>query len=136
MKQNIKAKAEALRNNDKGKAQFLRFIINGCFSAGVHYGIYFLLQFLIEVNAAYAVGYIVSFIVNYFTTCYFTFRSAPTWKLFVGFSGSHGVNFGLHVFLFWCCMQLDVNRFIAPVVVMGIAMLVQFSILRFVFRHK
>lgn len=130
----IKSKAHTLKTADKGKAQFLRFIINGCFSASVHYLVYFLCQLLIEVNTSYAIGYIVSFVVNFYTTCYFTFRAQPTWKRFIGFSGSHAVNFGLHIVLFWCCMQLGINRFIAPVIVMGIAMLVQFTILRFIFK--
>lgn len=136
MNTTIKNKAKALRDNDRGKAQFVRFVINGCFSAAVHYGVYFLLQLLIEVNTAYAIGYVVSFLVNFYTTCLFTFRATPTWKRFVGFSGSHGVNFGLHVVLFWCCMQLGINRFIAPIIVMGIAMLVQFTILRLIFRKE
>lgn len=123
-------------NNDDKAAQFVRFIINGILSAAIHYAVYYLCQFFIEVNTSYAIGYIVSFIVNYFTTTYFTFRSQPTWKHFIGFSGSHGVNFGLHIVLFWCCMQLSVNRYIAPIIVMGIAMIVQFTILHFVFKPK
>lgn len=125
-----------LIKGDKGRTQFLRFIINGCLSAAIHYGVYYLCQLFIEVNTAYAIGYIVSFIINYYTTCYFTFNQKPTWRHFIGFSGSHGVNFCLHIVLFWCCMQLGVHRLIAPVIVMGIAMIVQFTILRFVFRKK
>jgi putative flippase GtrA len=125
-----------LIKGDKGRTQFLRFLINGCFSAAIHYGVYYLCQLFIEVNTAYAIGYIVSFIINFYTTCYFTFNQKPTWRRFIGFSGSHGVNFCLHIVLFWCCMQLGVHRLIAPVIVMGIAMIVQFTILRFVFRKK
>ncbi len=121
-------------HSDNGKAQFIRFVLNGCFSAGVHYAVYLICQMFIEVNTSYAIGYVVSFIVNYFTTTYFTFRATPSWKKFFGFCGSHGVNFLLHIVLFWCCMQLGINRYIAPVIVMGIAMLVQFTILHFVFK--
>lgn len=127
---------EQLLRGEGKKSQFVRFILNGCFSASVHYIIYYLLQLVIEVNVAYAIGYVVSFLVNYYTTCYFTFRRQPTWKHFVGFSGSHAVNFGLHIVLFWTCMQLGIHRLVAPVIVMGIAMLVQFTILRFVFKKK
>lgn len=123
--------------SDDGKtAQFVRFVLNGILAAAIHYAVYYLCQFVIEVNTSYAIGYIVSFIVNFFTTSYFTFRSRPTWRHFIGFCGSHGVNFGLHIVLFWCCMQISVNRFIAPVIVMGIAMIVQFSILRLVFKKQ
>ena len=87
-------------------------------------------------NIAYVTGYIVSFIGNFFLTCYFTFRTKPTIKRFLGFSGSHAVNFGLHVVLFNIMLQLGVHRLIAPILVMGIAMLVQFTILRFVFSRR
>ena len=120
--------------HSKTSGQFVRFVLNGILCAAIHYAVYFICQMAVEVNVAYAVGYIVSFIVNYFTTTYFTFRSTPSWKKFVGFSGSHGVNFLLHIVLFWLCMQIGVNRFIAPVLVMGTAMLDQFTILRFVFK--
>lgn len=133
---NIKEKANHLRTEDKGKAQFVRFIINGCLSASIHYIVYFILQHFIEVNISYAIGYIVSFVVNFYMTCFFTFRTAPTWKRFVGFSGSHGVNFLLHVVLFKLAMIIGIHHLIAPILVMGIAMLVQFTILNFVFKKK
>lgn len=136
MKEAIKNKARVIKNGDQGKAQFVRFVLNGCFSAAVHYIVYYILQLVIEVNVAYAIGYIVSFVVNYYTTCHFTFRRKPTWHHFIGFSGSHAVNFGLHIVLFWTCMQLGIHRLVAPIIVMGIAMLVQFAILRFVFKKK
>ena len=129
-------KIRHLATDDKGKAQFLRFVLNGCFSTAVHYTIYFLCQLFIEVNISYAIGYVLSFLVNYYTTCRFTFRQQPTWKHFIGFSGSHAVNFCLHVSLFWLCMQIGIHRLIAPAIVMCMAMMVQFSILRFVFKKK
>ena len=132
----LKEKLNEIKTADKGRAQFVRFVLNGCFSASIHYAVYYVMQLLIEVNVAYAIGYVVSFIVNYYTTCRFTFRRQPTWKHFIGFSGSHGVNFLLHVVLFWCCMQLGVHRLLAPVIVMGVAMLVQFTILRLVFKKS
>jgi putative flippase GtrA len=112
----------------------MRFVLNGCLAAAIHYVVYCCCQFFLEVNVSYAIGYVVSFVVNYFTTTYFTFRKRPSWKHFIGFCGSHGVNILLHTSLFWCMMQLGVNRFIAPFIVMGIAMLVQFTILRMVFK--
>lgn len=112
----------------------MRFVLNGCFAAAIHYAVYCCCQFLLEVNVSYAIGYLVSFVVNYFTTTYFTFRKQPSWRHFIGFCGSHGVNLLLHVSLFWCMMQLGVNRFIAPFIVMGIAMIIQFLILRVVYR--
>lgn len=151
MKKQIKEKLNAVKNGEADKAKFIRFLLNGCLAAAVHYGVYLLLLYLfviavedqltapeqgLRTNIAYIIGYIVSFAVNFYTTCYFTFHTSPSWKRFTGFSGSHGVNLLLHSILFWCCMQLGIHRLIAPVIVMGIAMLVQFTILRFVFRKK
>ena len=129
-------KVRAIKSGEKGKAQFVRFIINGCFAAGIHYLVYFLCQLFIEVNVSYAIGYIVSFLINFYTTNVFTFHTQPTWKNFVGFSGSHGVNFILHIVLFKACMLLGIHRLIAPIIVMGLAMLVQFTILKVVFGKK
>lgn len=134
MKELLKHKAAAIKDGNQGKAQFVRFVLNGCFSASVHYVVYYLCQLVMEVNLSYAIGYVISFLVNYYTTCRFTFRQQPTWKHFIGFSGSHAINFGLHIVLFWLCMQIGIHRLVAPILVMGVAMLVQFTILRLVFK--
>ncbi len=140
-----------LKNGNAGRAQFVRFIINGCVSATVHYGVYLLLLIAIDsyiyniskvitretaTSIAYAIGYLLSFAVNFYFTCIFTFRATPTLRRFVGFSGSHAVNFLLHIVLFSACLHLGIHRLVAPFIVMGIAMLVQFTILKLVFRIK
>ena len=117
-------------------AQFLRFCIIGTLSAGAHYGIYFLLQFWTDLNVAYTAGYVLSFIGNFLATNYFTFRTRPTWKNFLGFAGSHSLNYVLHIALFNLFLHLGVHRLVAPPLVMLTAMLVQFTILRFIFVKK
>lgn len=116
--------------------QFVRFCITGTLAAGVHYGIYFVLQHWVDVNIAYASGYLLSAIGNFFLTSYFTFRTLPSWKRFLGFAGSHGLNFVLHGVLFNLFLFLGVHRLVAPPLVMLVAMLVQFSILRVVFMSR
>jgi putative flippase GtrA len=113
--------------------QFLRFCIIGVLAAAVHYGVYFILQWWIDLNIAYTAGYLISFVGNFILTNYFTFRTKPTWKNFVGFAGSHGINYFLHIVLFNIFLWLGVHHLIAPPLVMLVAMLVQFSILRAVF---
>lgn len=113
--------------------QFMRFVVNGIISASIHYGIYFLLQLWIDVNIAYTAGYLISFVYNFIATNYYTFHTSPTWKNFIGFAGSHGVNYFLHIVLFNLFLYLGVHRLIAPPLVMLVAMLVQFTILRQVF---
>ncbi|MBP3845571.1 MAG: GtrA family protein, partial [Prevotella sp.] len=80
--------------------QFMRFVVNGIISASIHYGIYFVLQLWIDVNIAYTAGYLISFVYNFIATNYYTFHTSPTWKNFIGFAGSHGVNYFLHIVLF------------------------------------
>ena len=116
--------------------QFVRFVLNGVLSSAIHYGIYYVLLFWTIANIAYITGYLVSFVSNFFLTSYFTFRTKPTLKRFIGFSGSHALNFGLHVVLFNIFLWLGVHELIIPLLVIGIAMMVQFFILRFVFVKK
>ena len=116
--------------------QFVRFAIIGGLSSAVHIGIYYLLLLWTNANVAYITGYVLSFIGNFFLTTYFTFRTKPSWKRFIGFSGSHAVNFLLHVVLLNVLLYLGVNPMVVPFFVIGISMIVQFTILRFVFTHK
>ncbi|MBQ9642264.1 MAG: GtrA family protein [Bacteroidaceae bacterium] len=119
---------------DERFMQFVRFCIIGTFSAAVHYGIYFLLQRWIPLNMAYTAGYVLSFVGNFFLTSYFTFRRRPSWRRFFGFAGSHGLNYCLHIVLFNFFLWLGVHRLVAPPLVMLVAMLVQFTVLRWVFK--
>ena len=113
---------------------FLRFCIVGGCAAAVHYGIYYLLlQLAAPVNAAYIAGYLISFVGNFFATSYFTFSSRPTWGRFAGFAGSHALNFVLHIILLNFFLWLGIHRLIAPVLVMGVAMLVQYAVLYLVY---
>ena len=122
------------KNNTR--SQFLRFCINGVVAAAIHYGVYYLLQLWTDVNIAYTTGYLVSFVINFFATNYFTFHTTPTWKNFIGFATSHIVNYVLHIVLFNIFLKMGIHRLVAPPLVMIVAMLVQFTILRFVFKGK
>ena len=55
-------------------------------------------------------------------------------KRFAGFCASHALNFGLHVVLFNLFLWLGVEPLIIPLLVIGIAMCVQFVVLRFFFK--
>lgn len=122
--------------HDERCRQFVRFALNGGLSSAIHYAVYYVLLYYVNANVAYISGYLVSFVINFFLTCYFTFRTTPTLKRFVGFCGSHAVNFGLHVVLFNLFLQLGVHRLVIPLLVIGIAMIVQFTILKWVFTHQ
>lgn len=117
-------------------AQFFRFCVNGGVSAGIHYGVYVLMMQFIQIDIAYSIGYVVSFIYNFFLTCYWTFHASPTWTRLLGFSGSHVVNYLIHVVLFHLLTVWGVHRLIAPVLVLMVAVPTNFMILRFVYRNK
>ena len=102
-------------------AQFFRFCVNGGVSAGIHYGVYVLMMQFIQIDIAYSIGYVVSFVYNFFLTCYWTFHARPTWMRLVGFSGSHVVNYLIHVVLFHLLTVWGVHRLIAPVLVLMVA---------------
>ena len=126
---------QEIKNNEK-IMQFIRFCIIGTIAAAVHYGIYYLMLFWAEENISYITGYLISFVGNFYLTSYFTFRTIPTIKKFLGFACSHGINFGLHIVLFNAFLWLGIHRLVAPPLVMIVAMLVQFTILRFIFTPK
>jgi len=121
---------------DQRLRQFVRFGVVGIVASAVHYAVYWLLLFAVVPTAAYTAGYVVSFVGNYFVTCYYTFRTRPSWRHFLGFAGSHAVNFALHMVLFSVLLWLGGNKLIIPIVVMGISVVVQFTILRWVFTER
>ena len=120
--------------------EFVRFSIVGVIAAGIHYLVYFLLQLIdggsVWLSIAYTIGYIVSLVCNFFLTTYFTFRSKVSVKKAAGFSFSHIVNYTLHMVLFNLFISLGINRLIAPILVLMIAVPTNFTILHFVYRKK
>ena len=132
----VRKKAREMLNDEKVR-QFIRFAINGAVSSGIHYAIYCLLLLpgFFTAGAAYVSGYVVSFVYNYFFTCYFTFRTSPSLKRFAGFCASHALNFGLHVALFNFFLWLGLHPLVIPLLVIVLAMCVQFLVLRVVFRQ-
>ena len=120
--------------------EFVRFCIVGVIAAGIHYLVYFLLQLIdggsVWLSIAYTIGYIVSLVCNFFLTTYFTFRSKVSVKKAAGFSFSHIVNYTLHMVLFNLFISLGINRLIAPILVLMIAVPTNFTILHLVYRKK
>lgn len=131
-KQTKKEEMSNIRNNEKAM-QFIRFGVNGVFVTAIQYAVYLLLKQYMGVNAAYTVGYLVSFCVNFFMTSYFTFRSKPSLKRFVGFSGSHVVNYLVQIGLLNLFLWIGVGSNVAPIPAMAGAVVVQFTILRLVY---
>lgn len=120
----------------KTAGEGLRFAIVGAFATALHYGIYYALLSVLPVYVAYTVGYAVSFVVNFYLTARFTFRTAPTWRRFVGMAGAHAVNYVLHIVLLYAALRIGIPETYAPLPVFAIAVTVNFLLVRFVFKKK
>ena len=131
---------DVLSEENNKLREFVRFCIVGVIAAGIHYLVYFLLQLIdggsVWLSIAYTIGYIVSLVCNFFLTTYFTFRSKVSVKKAAGFSFSHIVNYTLHMVLFNLFISLGINRLIAPILVLMIAVPTNFTILHLVYRKK
>ncbi|MDY4852123.1 MAG: GtrA family protein [Prevotella sp.] len=135
----MKKSVSKLLKNENAQ-QFARFCIVGVIAAGIHYLVYCLMQMIHDgslwLSIAYTIGYVVSLVCNFFMTTYFTFRSKVTVGKAAGFSGSHLINYTLHIVLFNLFICLGVHRLITPILVLMIAVPTNFTILHFVYRKK
>lgn len=116
--------------------EFLRYCIVGVIAAAIHYGVYYLLQMVIDVNVAYTSGYLVSMVANFFMTSYLTFRTNPSKGKAIGFGIGHLFNYLLHIGLFNLYLYVGISNVLAPVLVLAVAVPVNFFVLRFVFKFK
>ena len=129
----VRRRLEAHPEWKKEMGRIIRFGITGALSTLLHYGIYCLMLLWVAAAIAYTIGYVISFACNYVMTTFFTFHERPTHGNALGFIGSHVVNYLLSVSLLQVFIWLGVNELIAPILVLFIAIPVNFLILRFVF---
>ncbi len=124
-----------IKQDDKF-GQLIRFGLNGLFVTAIQYGVYLFMQRHTDVNIAYTVGYLISFAVNFFMTSLFTFRTSPTLKRFIGFCGSHAVNYLVQIGLLNIFLFIGMSKIFAPMPAMAGAVIVQFTILRRVYGRE
>lgn len=115
-------------------SELCRFAFVGVLATMVHYGVYWLLKHWINYNWAYTLGYAVSFVGNFFLTSYFTFRKKATVGKGFGFGGVHVFNYLFQMLLLNVTVGIGVSPSVAPLFVYGIAVPIQFLMVRFVFR--
>ena len=127
---------EGMLKSKEKRYEFIRFCVVGVLASGLHYGVYYLLQTRINVNVAYTVGYLISLICNFFLTSYLTFHSSPSIRKALGFGGSHLINYLIHLFFLNLFLYLGISKVLAPVLVLAIAVPINFILLRWVFKHK
>ncbi|MFC2440953.1 GtrA family protein [Segatella maculosa] len=116
--------------------RLFRFGITGTICSAIHYGIYCLCLLVAEANLAYTAGYVVGLVCNYGLTTYFTFKGKPTKGNAAGFAGSHLLNYLLEIGLFNLFLWLGAGKWLSPVLVMLIAVPINFVLLRLVFVRR
>jgi len=114
----------------------VRFGIVGTLCSGLHYGVYCLFVLFCNANIAYTAGYAVGLVCNYALTAYFTFRQKPSKTNAAGFVGSHLMNYLMEIGLLNLFLWLGVSKWLSPILVMAIAIPINFLMLHFVFLHK
>lgn len=114
----------------------MRFVVVGVIATAMHYGLYAILRWFMYVNVAYTIGYLVSFVANFYLSAYFTFRRKPSWRKAMGFGGAHLCNYLLHILLLNLFLYIGVPEAWAPIPVFGIAIPVNFLLVRFVFKKQ
>ena len=119
-----------IKANRERLLEVVRFGIVGTTAMMIHYGIYYVLLPLMNVNVAYTIGYFLSFLCNFLMSSYFTFQVRPSWKRFVRFAGSHGVNYLVYIGLFNFFLWTGVPKVWAPLPVYLIAVPVSFLLVR------
>lgn len=127
---------EGMLKSKEKRYEFIRFCVVGVVASGLHYGVYYLLQTKIDVNVAYTVGYLISLICNFFLTSYLTFHSSPSIRKALGFGGSHLINYLIYLSFLNLFLYLGISKVLAPVLVLAIAVPINFILLRWVFKHK
>ena len=126
----FKDRIVVLLHQDSKKSEFLSFAIVGVTAAIIHYTIYFFLYHFINVSIAYSL----SWFCNLYLTSRFTFHRKATLKKSVGFAGAHVVNYFMHIVLLQFFLWGGIHKALAPFFVMGIATIINFFLVRFVFK--
>ena len=116
--------------------EFSRFIVVGIIATIIHYSIYLSLLKLLETNISYFIGYILSLLFNYLLTSFFTFKRRPNYSHVIGFLFSHCINYFIHISLLNIYIYLGINREVAPILIYPIAILVNFVLLKRIFKRK
>ena len=126
--------------------EFIRFGIVGVIAVIVHYGIYMLLLVAMGIdwraaagtslrtNVAYTTGYAISLICNLWLTAHYTFKEKITAKRTGGFVLSHVINYILHMVLLNVYLWMGVAEWLAPFLVLLIAVPINFILVRTAFK--
>lgn len=133
---NLKAYWETHPTVRANVGRIIRFGIVGTFCSLVHYIIYCLCLLITNANIAYTAGYAVGLVCNYALTTYFTFHKKPTKTNVAGFVGSHILNYLMEIGLLNLFLWLHISPWFSPILVMVVAVPINFLMLHFVYLHQ
>ena len=102
----------------------------------IHYGVYYLLLRYTYLNVAFTSGYIISFLFNFMMTSWFTFKVRPSWRRFLRFAVSHGINYLIQITVFNISLLLGVSNELAPIPVYIISVPASFLLVRCAMMRK
>ena len=120
----------------KLSGEILRFGIVGTTALVIHYGVYYLLLRYTYLNVAFTSGYIISFLFNFMMTSWFTFKVRPSWRRFLRFAVSHGINYLIQITIFNISLLLGVSNELAPIPVYIISVPASFLLVRCAMMRK
>jgi len=114
-------------------ARVIRFGLVGVVNTGVYYGLYLLFNLVLPYLAAHVLAFCLATVGSFFLSCYFTFRTKPTWRKFLLFPLSIAPNFvfttgGLYALVTW----VGLHERIAPLVAAVAAIPVTFLVAQFI----
>lgn len=127
--------------------EFIRFALVGIVAVIVHYGVYMLLLIAMGIdwraaagtsmstNIAYTIGYAISLICNLWLTAHFTFKEKITIKRTSGFVFSHVINYFIHIVLLNVYLWFGIAEWLAPFLVLLIAVPINFILVRTAFKR-
>jgi putative flippase GtrA len=119
--------------------RIVRFALVGVLNTATYYGLYLLFGLFLPYLAAHVVAVVLSMIGSFFLSCYFTFRTRPTWRKFLLFPLSNATNFVVTTVGLYVLVQFfGLNQRIAPLLAASVAIPVTFVVAQMVLagRHR
>lgn len=119
-------------------AEFLRFCLVGGVCTVVDVVVYYAIHDCTGYRIAIVSGFIVSLTLNYVLNIYWTFNTKPSFKNSIGIITAHCFNiFVVRFGLMWLFVdKLGITEDIGYIPTLGISMLTNFVIIRFVLKQR
>lgn len=124
-------------NDDRKRAEVLRFAMVGGFCTLLQYGMYVVFVHCVDVPAVVSamISYGISFIANFLLSSFFTFHSDPNAKKGVAFAVSHLINMGMQIGLV-AIFNGIVGETLALLPALVICVPLNYFMVRFAFKNK